>query len=195
MRFTPIAAVLAAGIAAGLCAYGVSPSQYAAGRAQDAAAPSLPVAPQARPLAPGQSAPAAELPVPGGPVDYGTMGDPAWAKAWAHYDWPQALALWHEKGVLFCDARDKMEYDQAHIPGAIPLPLDRFEEYYHIYHARIRKARRIVTYCHGAGCQLSNKVAQLLWKKGYRNVGSFFGGWPQWQQHNMPVSTGPGPKP
>ncbi|MGH7442816.1 MAG: rhodanese-like domain-containing protein, partial [bacterium] len=133
--------------------------------------------------------------VPGGAENYNAMGDPAWATAWKHYDWDQALSLYNSKKALFCDARSKLEYDQGHIPGAIPLPLAEFDKYYALYEKQIKGAKRLVTYCHGAGCQLSNKVAQKLWQKNYRNVGSFFGGWPQWQEHNMPVQSGGAPQP
>ena len=200
MRSYPLIAASLA-LAAGLAAYGVSPQQYAAGRTQDAQdaqaqaqAAGLPSAPQAQPLPMG-AAPQV-LNAPPAVQDYDAVAVPAWATGWKHYHWSEALALWKQKGALFCDARSKAEYDQGHIPGAIPLPLGEFDKYYALYHARLRRAKHIITYCHGVGCQLSNKVAQrLVQEKKFKNVGSFFGGWPQWQEHNMPVETGGGPKP
>ncbi|HTB34816.1 MAG TPA: rhodanese-like domain-containing protein [bacterium] len=196
--------------AAGLGAYGVSPSQYTQGRAQDSQAPGQPQSYGA----PGQ-APSGPQPVPmpgnatlpgGGPVaaqpaptpDFDAMAIPDWAKAWKHYHWDEAKAAWEAKDSLFIDARAKSEYDQGHIPGAIPLPLNPdadFNKYFDQYASKIKSAKHLITYCHGAGCQLSNKVAQKLWDKGYHNVGSFFGGWPQWNEHQMPVETGGAPKP
>ena len=206
--------VLATGLGAGLLAYGVSPSQYQSGQAQDARPNGLPNAPQpfqnAFPQPNGAPMP---QPVPGGalapgqtqplglnaqptPQDYDAIAVPDWAKGWKHYHWNEALDLWNQKDALFCDARSKSEYDQGHIPGAIPLPVAEFDKYYAMYEGKIKHARNLVTYCHGVGCQLSNKVAQkLVNDKKFTNVGSFFGGWPQWQQHNMPVETGPVPKP
>jgi rhodanese-related sulfurtransferase len=175
--------------AAGLAAYGVSPSQYAAGRAQDAqllASPALPAAPTPHPLAPGQTPPQ-PLVQPLADQDYGTVPIPDWAKGWKHYSFGEARDLWAGKQALFCDARTKMEYDQGHIPGAILLSVGDFDKNFADNEAKIRAAKNIVIYCHGIGCHLSDKVAAKLVKdKNITNVGAFFGGWPQWQQHNMP---------
>src|SRR6185369_15585697 len=43
-----------------------------------------------------------------------------WAKAWEHVTVAQAKTLHADSSVLFADARSKAEYDQGHIPGAIP---------------------------------------------------------------------------
>jgi len=133
---------------------------------------------------------------PSQPQNYDALAIPDWAKGWKHYHWEEAKKLWDDKKALFCDARSKAEYDQGHIPGAIPLPANEFDKFYQLYQGKITHAQYLVTYCHGVGCQLSNKVAQhLVNEKKLKNVGSFFGGWPQWQQHNMPVETGGEPKP
>ncbi len=123
-------------------------------------------------------------------TDFAAAGAPDWAREWRHFKWEEAKAMWDNKSALFIDARAKAEYDTGHIPGAIPLPLGEFDKFYSRYEKRIMAATTLVTYCHGVGCQLSNKVAQKLYEKKFRNVGSFFGGWPQWQQHHMPVETG-----
>jgi rhodanese-related sulfurtransferase len=196
--------LLSCGLTAGLLAYGVSPAQYQAGRAQDASN-GLASIPNAPPVGgstmaqamPGQNPGQAAIPgVAPAVQDYDAVAIPDWAKGWKHYHWNEAKALWDGKQALFCDARSKTEYDQGHIPGAIPLPLSEFDKYYKLYEDKLKGAKFIVTYCHGVGCQLSNKVAQkLVNDKKYGNVGSFFGGWPQWQQHNMPVETGGTPQP
>ena len=189
-------------LGAGLLAYGVSPSQYQNGQSQDRAEQGgVPSAPMPNPvpgnaMAPGQFQAQAQPQLqPNTQQDYDAMAIPDWAKAWHHYHWEEAKAAWESKDSLFLDARAKVEYDQAHIPGAIPMPVGEFDKYFEMYKDKIKKAKHLITYCHGVGCQLSNKVAQKLYnEKGFKNVGSFFGGWPQWQQHNMPVETGPEPK-
>jgi 3-mercaptopyruvate sulfurtransferase SseA len=112
--------------------------------------------------------------------------------------------MWESKQALFVDARAKVEYDGGHIPGAIPMPLNEFDQYYAKYKSKIKSAKYLITYCHGVGCKLSDKVAQKLFNdandkampgKGHKNTGAFFGGWPQWQEHNMPIETGGEPKP
>ncbi len=189
----------ALGLTAGLVAYGVSPSQYQAGQRNDQQG-GLPNAPQPNPMTINQVAPGGQPNIqfqPQGQAnqDFANAQAPDWAKDWKHWNWDDAKKAWESREGLFVDARSKMEYEQGHIPGAISIPVGEFDAQYEKYKSKIRAAKQIITYCHGVGCQLSNKVAQKFWQdKGMRNVGSFFGGWPQWQQHNMPVETGPEPK-
>jgi rhodanese-related sulfurtransferase len=202
------ALTLAFGLAKGAHAYGVSPDQYNQGRAQDQQANNmLSSAPQPStypaPL-PGQ-APAIQMApqAAAAPQDFNNFIPDDWAKAWKHYKWDEAKAAWEGKTALFADARAYVEYQQGHIPGAIPLPLGEFDKYYALYEHKIKAAKTIITYCHGVGCKLSDKVAQKLYNdpkdpaapgKGLKNTGAFFGGWPQWQQHNMPIEVGDTPK-
>lgn len=191
-------------------AYGVSPSQYSAGQAQDQQQNmnGVPQAPQPNPFtapAPGQGGNPVQLApqAQAAPQNFDAFVPDDWAKAWKHYHYADAKAHWDSKDALFVDARAKVEYDQGHIPGAIPMPLGEFDIYYKKYESKIKKAKYLITYCHGVGCKLSDKVAQKLFNdptdpavpgKGLKNTGAFFGGWPQWQQHNNPVETGGEPK-
>lgn len=116
-------------------------------------------------------------------------------KAWKHIHLDEAKAMNADPANLFVDARAKAEYDQGHIPGAIPLPSGEFDKYFAMYKSQIKKAKNLISYCHGAGCKLSEKTAEQLYKThGFKNVTVFFGGWPQWTQNNLPVETGPEPK-
>jgi rhodanese-related sulfurtransferase len=202
---------LAFGLTQGLMAYGVSPNQYTQGQAQDQQqqpAFSQPGGPQPNPyMAPAPGQPPIQIPpqqaAPAAPQNFDAFVPDDWAKAWKHYHWTEAIRMWETKQALFVDARAKVEYDQGHIPGAIPMPLGEFDIYYKKYEAKIKAAKYIITYCHGVGCKLSDKVAQKLYNdandkvmagKGHKNTGAFFGGWPQWQEHHMPVETGGVPK-
>jgi predicted sulfurtransferase len=120
-------------------------------------------------------------------VDY---NPPDWAKAKFHITIEEGKKMFKDKRVLFCDARAKAEYDQGHIPGAIPLPAGEFDKYYFKHFKRIKKAKKLVSYCHGIGCRLSEKTANALVEKGEKNVMVFFGGWPQWNEHKLPVESG-----
>jgi rhodanese-related sulfurtransferase len=181
-------------LAAGLVAYGVSPSQYNQGRAQDGGNSGIPQAPQPQPV-PMNAMGQPQMQIQPGGQELTSAPVPDWAKEWKHYDWDQALKAWETREGLFIDARGKMEYEQGHIPGAISLPMGDFDANYEKYKGKIKAAKVLIPYCSGINCQLSNKVAQKLWQeKGHRNVANFFGGWPKWQQHNMPVESGPEPK-
>jgi rhodanese-related sulfurtransferase len=114
--------------------------------------------------------------------------------AWPHISLEEAKRLHKDKKVLFVDARAKVEWDQAHIPGAIPLPAGEFEKYYGQYKSRLKKAKVIVSYCHGAGCHLSDKDCAQLEGKGFKNMVGFFGGWPKWQEARLPEEDKDGKK-
>ncbi|MES2201970.1 MAG: rhodanese-like domain-containing protein [candidate division FCPU426 bacterium] len=120
-------------------------------------------------------------------VDY---QPPDWAKDWEHVTFEKAKKYHTKRNILFCDARAKSEYDDGHIPGAIPLPAGEADKYYAMYEKKIKRADKLVTYCHGVGCRLSEKAAKFLVEKGHKNVAVFFGGWPQWMEHKMPVEKG-----
>jgi rhodanese-related sulfurtransferase len=120
----------------------------------------------------------------------------AWAMAWGHITLEEAEKLHNDPTVLFADARSKQEYDQGHIPYAIPLPATDFEKYFAMYKSKIEHARKIVTYCHGIGCKLSDKCAQQLHDTHHlHNVSAFFGGWPQWNDAHLPIEVSTAPKP
>jgi rhodanese-related sulfurtransferase len=210
----PIALTLLAALLAApsLCsAYGISPSRAQQGgilpsnngqfQMQPAPQPSNNLMNPGGPPLPGQPAPMGLQPTidPTKQIEDAIKNyKPAdWAKAWGHIGLPEAKRLHENPNVLFVDARAKVEYDQGHIPGAIPLPpgdIKEFDKYYALYKSKILQASKIVTYCHGTGCQLSDKCAkQLVEVKHLKNVVSFFGGWPQWQDDKMPVETGPVP--
>jgi rhodanese-related sulfurtransferase len=150
--------------------------------------PGLAGAEAAAPLSP-SAAPAPAVAATPEPL-YKHYTPPEWAKAKEHVTFEQAKKFSKDKGMLFVDARAKVEYDQAHIPGAIPLPTGEFEKYYNKHIKRIKKAKKLITYCHGVGCRLSEKTANSLVDKGHKNVAVFFGGWPQWTEHKLPEQKG-----
>ena len=57
--------------------------------------------------------------------------------------------LWVAKpnDLLIVDARNPGEYADVHIPGAINIPQNKFDEYAHLLPAE--KSTRIVFYCNG----------------------------------------------
>jgi rhodanese-related sulfurtransferase len=142
-------------------------------------------------MAMGRSAEEAPLPAPvGGQSGHKSQGHipPAWAGAGEHIDLVKARQLSKNKKVLFVDARANVEYLQGHIPGAISLPIGEFDKYFAENESKIKKAKKLVPYCHGARCNLSEKVARrLVQDKGFTNVAVFFGGWPEWSGAGLPV--------
>jgi len=92
----------------------------------------------------------------------------------------EAWALYRGKTGLFVDARSKEEFDAGHIPGAMLLPLDDFDEVFSSWKNLIPSDTLLITYCAGAGCDSSLDVAESLKEGGYSRVKVFFGGWKKW---------------
>lgn len=102
----------------------------------------------------------------------------------------EAWAL-HKEGMgVFVDARSAKEYRAGHIPRALLLSPDAFEETVSSWKNLIPTETLLVTYCAGEGCESSRDVAALLIEEGYRRVKVFFGGWEQWKRAGYPVENG-----
>jgi rhodanese-related sulfurtransferase len=99
----------------------------------------------------------------------------------------QAYKLYNQN-ILFIDAREKADYDYAHIRGAINIPFDHFDDYKHLLD-EIDKSKTIVTYCGGTDCDLSILLGNLLFDSGYKKVFIFFGGWNDWLEAGYPTQS------
>ena len=136
------------------------------------------------PLSPGAVAPTATA-VPAPLSNPGVIKDPRftvtdYAWKWPHVSLEEAQRLHKRKDVLFVDGRAMIEWEQSHIPGAVPLPIGEFDKNYDKYKKKIKAAKILVSYCHGEGCRLSDMLAQKLVDKGHKNVAVFWGGFPAW---------------
>src|SRR5690625_3002504 len=68
-----------------------------------------------------------------------------------------------EKGeVILLDVRPKEEYENAHIPGAISMPMEELEEKL----SSLPTGRDVVAYCRGSYCLWSAEAVELLRSKG-----------------------------
>lgn len=99
----------------------------------------------------------------------------------------EAWALHKERTGVFVDARSAEEFSAGHIPGALLLPLDDFDEAVSSWTDLIPLETLLITYCAGAGCDSSWDVAELLKEEGYSQIKVFFGGWEQWKGAGYPV--------
>jgi rhodanese-related sulfurtransferase len=96
----------------------------------------------------------------------------------------QAYELYNNN-VTFIDARDIDEYNQGHIPHALPNP--GFFELLSDLNKLISKQEPIITYCGDAQCGLSEDLADGLAGEGYTNIYVFLGGWNLWLEAGYPV--------
>jgi len=90
------------------------------------------------------------------------------------------------------DARSRVEYDEAHIPGAINMPAEKVAALL----PRLVKDRRreLAFYCNGPKCTKSQKAARTAIALGYANVLEYNEGMPGWGRARMPIAGSPLPQ-
>ena len=85
--------------------------------------------------------------------------------------------------VIWVDARPDEQFQRDHIPLAIQLNEDRWDELLPQLLEKWSPDKRIVVYCSTQSCALSHDVARRLRvQAGLSNVYVLHGGWEAWQQ-------------
>lgn len=85
--------------------------------------------------------------------------------------------------VLWIDARPTEQFEAAHIPGAISLNEDRWNELLPPMLATWSPDKHTVVYCSTQSCALSHDVAKRLRDEAQlKNVVVLHGGWEGWLQ-------------
>jgi rhodanese-related sulfurtransferase len=107
---------------------------------------------------------------------------------------PIDLAAFREmqKHALILDARPEIFHRFGHIPKALSLPREDFEACYSKQRMRLEKhkARPVVLYCSGTGCEDGETVANALIGLGFTDVRLFRGGWDEWTRAKLPEEKG-----
>ena len=97
--------------------------------------------------------------------------------------------------VLVVDARERSQYEYAHLAGAVSLPFDGVLAEREKVRQLDAGGRAFVVYCSGGTCELSMDLAKVLVESGKRKVLVFEGGYPAWEAAGYPVEHGPGIEP
>lgn len=74
-----------------------------------------------------------------------------------------AIALAAKPDVLLLDLRPVEEYEAGHLPKALNLPMNEFDQ----KKAQLPKEKTIIVYCRGRQCGYANLAAQDLQQLGY----------------------------
>ena len=90
------------------------------------------------------------------------------------------VLTWGEK-VLWVDARSVDEYQAEHVPGAILLNLESWDDLLPKFLDDWSPEKKVVVYCSAASCELSREVAERLRKSGISSVFVLKGGWEAWK--------------
>ncbi|MDQ6661461.1 MAG: molybdopterin-synthase adenylyltransferase MoeB [Chloroflexota bacterium] len=99
----------------------------------------------------------------------------------------EALAQQHESGqdhqdIVLVDVREKHEWNEGYIPGAVHVPRGFLE--LQIEEAVPDKSKTVVLYC--AGGVRSLMAGKTLQQMGYKNPISMSGGFGQWKGNGLP---------
>jgi molybdopterin/thiamine biosynthesis adenylyltransferase/rhodanese-related sulfurtransferase len=108
---------------------------------------------------------------------------PEWTPSQVH----ESLAAQHEAGpkdqeIVLVDVREKHEWNEGHIPGAVHVPRGYLE--LQIEEAVPDKSKTVVLYCAGGVRSLIAGVT--LQQMGYQNPISMSGGFGQWKGNGYP---------
>lgn len=84
--------------------------------------------------------------------------------------------------VMWIDARPDAQFQAGHIPNAIQLNEDRWDELLPQMLGAWSPDKRVVVYCSSQSCSASHHIAARLKKSaGLENVYVLKGGWETWQ--------------
>jgi rhodanese-related sulfurtransferase len=105
----------------------------------------------------------------------------------------QARAALDARSAVFLDARLAEEYRKGHLPGALSLPPDSFNEKYPDLAEAIETAGTTIVYCESPECGDSILVAERLKEVFAGRICVIEGGWGAWLAAGYPVTKGSEP--
>jgi rhodanese-related sulfurtransferase len=83
--------------------------------------------------------------------------------------------------AIWADARPDEEFARDHVPGAISLNEDRWNELLPQFLATWSPEKKVVVYCSSRGCNASREVARKLRNEAQlKDVFVLQGGWEEW---------------
>ncbi len=92
-------------------------------------------------------------------------------------------------GAMWVDARPENEYTEGHVPGAILLNQDSWNELLPRFLAQWSPDKKVVVYCSTKSCNLAAEVAERLREEaqlkdaeGRNCVFVLEGGWEEWER-------------
>lgn len=84
---------------------------------------------------------------------------------------------------VLVDARPRESYDQAHLPGAVAIPLSVIDS----YAGGLDKDRTIVTYGDSFESPTGTEAAMEFMRLGFKDVRDYKGGIKEWKERDYPV--------
>jgi rhodanese-related sulfurtransferase len=83
--------------------------------------------------------------------------------------------------VIWVDARPVADFGRDHVPGAVPLNEDRWNDLVGSFLAMWTPDKKVVVYCSAQSCNAAREVAKRLRDEAQlKNVFVLEGGWEEW---------------
>ena len=93
--------------------------------------------------------------------------------------------------ALFVDARSAGHFAQGHIPGAVSVPFEQFDELFPALADLIDSGRELVVYCSNRACDDALLLASRLKEIGSSNPVLYIDGFEMWEKHGGATSSSP----
>ncbi len=97
------------------------------------------------------------------------------------YDLKRMLRTRRES-IAVLDVRDREQYQEWHLPGAVNIPLDQLENRI----GEVTRFHEVICYCGSITCLSSARAAYLLASKGIL-ARELIGGFKAWQELGFPL--------
>lgn len=101
----------------------------------------------------------------------------------------KAFEMLNTNGIVFIDAREKIEFLEGHIQGATNIPLYDYEKN-NIQIKNMDKNNTLIIYCDDEQCGLSKMLAEKMVKDGFMKIKILTGGWSLWKDIGLPTNKG-----
>lgn len=85
-------------------------------------------------------------------------------------------------GALWVDARPDEDFAKDHVPDAISLNVDHWDDLFPAFRERWSPEKKIVVYCSAESCNLAKEVAKRLREEAAlpNDIRVLQGGWEEW---------------
>lgn len=95
----------------------------------------------------------------------------------------QLVDLVNRENAVVVDLRDKKEFDQGHLVGAVNIPYASLET--RVVELEKHKEKPVVLVCRMG--QHAGAAGNVLRKNGFTNISRLTGGYMEWRNQNLPV--------
>jgi rhodanese-related sulfurtransferase len=102
----------------------------------------------------------------------------------------QVKEFYDRNEATIVDARNRQEFAEGHIRGAVSLPVGEAAGMLAAFKGKVPVTALVVVYCNGYSCHDSKDLADRLVQAGWRQVFVFEGGLPEWRDAGYPVAKG-----